>query len=227
MKFVKVNKFSNKGLIINAETQLVNSENLGFYEGEGQLLFSPKNQIISTDSRNLSVYFADYDFKNIQRGFVFEKEFTYFFTNFQFNTYYDKDNDIFMLAVKKKVAKSFLSELVREKKGGQSLFSFSDIVVDFETIVAKADNLSGVWAQVQRENVHSQAFYGENVNQDSEVKLILAEKKTSYVLFDAEVNGNHHKIGITKEGNVIVHTLPSNEDELVKIGFLIYDRFLS
>ncbi|MDQ6112906.1 hypothetical protein, partial [Enterococcus gallinarum] len=99
--------------------------------------------------------------------------------------------------------------------------------VDFDKIVSKAENLSGLWAQVNRTEVQTQAYFGDNINLDEEVRLVLKEKDASYALLESTVGNIFQKIGITKEGNIVLFEEYSDEQEMIKNIYGIYKYFFS
>ncbi|MGG5340643.1 hypothetical protein [Enterococcus sp. AZ192] len=231
MMFTQTNSFYENGITIGGQMQMLDQDGLGMSEGEGHLFVDPTDKIISFDQRELKTYNVDYDHRYETQGFVFERSFKYYFQNFKFRIYHDNNANVLLVSTKKDIAKSFLNEVSKERKNTKNnkgkLFDFTPIPIDFNQIVAKAENLSGLWSQVNRGNVHSQAYYGENINFDEEVQLTLKEKNTSYVLFESNIGGIYQKIGITKHGNVVLYNNFESEIQKIKTAFKVYDLFLS
>lgn len=226
MMFVKCPKFYNKTWQINAQTQLVSDDEIGLTEGEGQLSIIPTEEIINFGKSSYHTFKVDYDYKNITTGFVFDQKFSYYFKNYKFNIYHEPTEQILILTVKKDVSKSLIKELSKEKIDNKNLYSFKNLDINFDKIVKKAENISGLWTQIDRTNVHSQAYFGENINYDAEVKMILKERKTSYVIFESQIGGVYHKIGITKNGNVVLYNSFKEERDQLRVASLIYEMFL-
>lgn len=226
MMFVKCNQFYTPGLQINAQTQLVGSEDLALTEGEGHLYLDPTDEIINFGDSYFNIYKVDYDHKCVTKGFVFEKEFSYYFKNYKFKVYHEPDKQILLLSVKKDISNALIKELSKEKHSNKKLYSFQQLNIDFDKIIKKAENLSGLWAQIDRANVHSQAYFGDNINMDAEVKMVLKERKTSYVIFETSIGEIDHKIGITKNGNIVLYNNFESEHEQIKIAYLVYEMFL-
>ncbi|MFR4285575.1 MAG: hypothetical protein ACLUQ0_05535 [Enterococcus italicus] len=240
IKIVHVNRFEKSGYIINAPTQLLDEAQLGYYEGEGVVSMTPSGEPFNMGNRTITPYWIEYDYKNEQSGFVFEKNFRYFFTKYEFKAYLTSDN-LFILDVKKKIANAFLKELSKETHRGQKLFSFSQVPVDFSSIIAKSGNISGLWSKVNRSNLTTQAFFGDNVIEDDEVKIIIESNETSFVQFSLEIQDQQYKLGITASGNIVLYSgstdlSPENTPEMnreifnlkkINLVLFMYDNLLT
>ena len=223
---VKTKAFYKNGLNLGGQEQLIGSDGLGLSEGEGHLFLDPTGNKLGIDDCSFDVYTVDYDHRYETKGFVFDREFDYYFKNYKFRIYYEENKNLLILAVKKEVAKAFLKEIAKEKARSQKLYEFEYLKIDFDRIVSKSENLSGLWAQVNRTEVQTQAYFGENINLDDEVKLVLKEKDASYVLFESTIGSNYQKIGITKEGNIVIFEDQSEDQHLITNVFRIYKIFL-
>jgi hypothetical protein len=222
---VKVKRFYDKGYSIGGQEQFIGNDGLGLYEGEGHLFIDPTNDIISYDDSKFYVYNVDYDHRYETKGFVFDRPFSYFFKNYRFKIFYEKNQQLMILAVKKEIAKAFLKEISKEKMKSVRLYQFENLKIDYDRIVSKAENLSGLWAQVNRTEVQTQAYFGDNINLDEEVKLVLKEKDASYALLESTIGDNFQKIGITKEGNIVLFEDYSDDQEMIKNIYGIYKYF--
>lgn len=229
IKLAIADRFDKNGYIINAETQFVDEQNLGFYEGEGVVDLRQAGDEFVLGNRSITPYFVEYDFRNEQQGFVFERDFRYYFTKHKFDSYLTND-DLFVLNIRKKVANAFLKELSIEKnRRGIPPFLFKDLKIDFDRIIANSENVTGLWSQVNRGNLTSQAFFGDNVTEDAEVRIALSEQKTSFVQFDITLDEKLYKIGITKNGTIVFYTnFPPNIDKKVVLETTldIYDLLI-
>lgn len=225
IKIIKIATFRQQGLIINQPTQLVDENEMGFFEGDGVLEFKPQGEIFQVGSRIIEPYFANYDYRMDKSGMVFEKNFRYYFVNEKFHVYKTND-DLLLLATRKKVADSFIKELKSEKTQGKSVFQFKDLKIDFDQIISKAENVTGLWSQVDRTNLNSQAFFGDHVTEDAEVKLVLQEKKTSFIQFDLSIDNKIFKLGITKGGSIISYTTSFTSQEVLELSLIVYDFLL-
>ncbi len=223
---VKTKSFYKNGLNLGGQEQLIGNDGLGLSEGEGHLFLDPTDKQLGIDDCVFDVYTVDYDHRYETKGFVFDRQFDYYFKNYKFRIYHEASKNLLILAVKKEIAKAFLKEISKEKVRSQKLYDFDYLKIDFDKIVSKAENLSGLWAQVNRTEVQTQAYFGENINLDDEVKLVLKEKDASYALFDSTIGNNYQKIGITKEGNIVIYEDHSEDQQLITNIYKIYKIFL-
>ena len=226
VRIAKIERFSEIGVERLQNVQIVDESGLGLSEGEGKLIFQKSGSAIEDRSRLLTPYFADYDMQMNSKGFVFSREFNYYFVNKKFSTFQTNDN-LFLLNTNKKTANAFLKSLSREKNGNIKAYDFKPIPIDFNKITSKVDNLTGLWAEANRANLHTQAFFGDNVNYDEEVKAILTERKASFIQFDLVLDGVVRNMGITKEGNVVFYNYSAKNPEIVmKLALEIYDTLI-
>lgn len=230
VKLSLVDRFDRNGLIINHSTQFVDENELGYYEGEGLVDLHRNGTDFIQQERTISPYFVEYYLRHEQQGFVFEKDFKYYFTKHKFNSYLTSDG-LFLLTVKKKVAESFLKELGREtgKRTGARPFIFKNVTIDFDRIIANSENVTGLWSQVGRGNLTSQAFFGDQVTEDAEVQIAIAQQKTSFVQFDITLDGKLFKIGITKEGSIVFYKgfpKDSSNEVVLATALSIYDLLI-
>lgn len=224
---MKINKFDYSPIVIDAQTQLIGDDLLGLYEGEGTLTFEDADRTIDIDGDTIKVFKGHYDLKKTQSGIVFEKEFSYYFEPHSFNVYQDPINNLIIVAVKKAAASNFVNELQKNRVNKVQKYSFQKLDIDFDKITANANNVSGLWAQVNRGHVHSKGYFGDGVNEDAEVKQVIAEKRTSYVQIETQMSDNSSiSIGITKGGNIVLQTPPKSEKELLINVLSIYNNFL-
>ena len=230
VKLSHVERFDKKGLIIDHATQLLDEKDLGLYEGEGLVdLRKIGDDFVQLD-RLISPYFVEYDLRHEQQGFVFEKDFKYYFTKHKFHSYLTNDG-LFLLNIKKKVAESFLKELGKEsgKRTGLRPFVFKKLNIDFDRIIANAENVTGLWSQVGRGNLTSQAFFGDQVTEDSEVQIALAQQQTSFVQFDITLSERLFKIGITKDASIVFYKgfpQDASNEVILSTALAIYDLLI-
>lgn len=224
---MKINKFEYSPIIIDAQTQLIGDDLLGLYEGEGTLTFEDARRTVDIGDDKIKVFRGHYDLKKVQSGIVFEKEFSYYFEPHSFNVYLDPVNDLIIVAVKKAAAFNFINELQKQRVNRIQKYSFKKLNIDFDKITANANNVSGLWAQIKRGHVHSKGYFGNGVNEDAEVKQVIAEKRTSYVQIETQMSDNSSiSLGITKDGNIVLQTPPKSEKELLVNVLSVYNNFL-
>lgn len=224
---VKTNLFDTKGVAQDTQTQLIPND-VGLYEGEGRLIMTPTKQL-TINGKTYITFDIRYDYKKMKQGIVFDKAFEYYFEPHHFNAYYNADDSLFILRVKKEAATGFLKGLSKIKFGTakKSHYSFTELSVDFKEIMAKAENVSGLTARVDRDHIHAQAYWGDNVDQDAEVTHIIAQDKTSYVQLQINLEtGQIVKVGITKHGNIVLYTIPKTEESQIALTLQIYSQFL-
>lgn len=224
---VKVDKFYEPGITLGGQDQIIDQDGLGISEGEGHLFLDPTSEQLAFDDCLFDIYKVDYDHRYEDQGFVFDRSFNYYFKNFKFNIYYEKNKRILILNVKKEIAKAFLKEISKETKRKNKLYHFQNLDINFDKVVAKAENLSGLWAQVNRSEVETQAYFGDNINLDEEVKAILKEKKPSYVLLESTIGEFYLKMGITKLGNIVLYNDKKDEKKIIIDAYAIYNHFLT
>lgn len=225
---IKASRFRNSGYNTEFQTQLTIDNDIGISEGEGRTSLVRIDDLI-IDDKIFNRYQTHFDLKKMAQGRVFEREFTYYFEPHDFESYFNESDGIFIISAKKDVSINLMKELnhLSPIDGRVKPYKLETIPVNFQEVISRSSDVSGVWAKVDRTNVETQAFFGTNVNDDPEVKAIIDRGHTSYVQISITYTDIEHKIGITKEGNIVFFTTPPSTHDLINIIYYVYERLLS
>lgn len=136
--------------------------------------------------------------------------------------FYNKSINLALISLKTAIALDFINKLNSYK-----LYNFTPVEIDFEYILPRINEMSGVWvSDLRRVNVKTIGFFGHHVNKSKEFEEISKEGNVSAVII-AYTNfktREEHKIGISKKGTVTLYdTFNQLEDELEIIMALYND----
>lgn len=203
------------------QSELIDSDGLALSEGEPETTMDFYTDI-QINAKNVSVYKIHHDYKVKKTGKVFDKIFHYFLDPKDFYLYYYEQDNLVLVRAQKDVAKDFLEYMSQYFPQ----FKYEIIKPNLKKIMSKVDSLKGAWIAVRKEGVNTEAYFGNGVESDDDVRKGVNTGKATYITFIYAFDGKEIYCGISKNGNITLYDDSLPEDKKQILIAHIYDNLL-
>ncbi len=190
-------------------------------EGYGDTKINKVNELVT---ENIIEYECIHDFKQTTKGKVFNLNFNYYFITNKFNSYYYKNDCLFVVNTSTDPAIDFLNVLNNENDSKVNIFN-----VDMEQLMKKLENVSGIWvSDIKTQNLSASGMYGYQVDKSTEFARIKEKGRVSYITFNEnEIYNKPLSIGITQNAAIIISNKLDKIEDGKQLAKEIFNRYLA
>lgn len=218
----KAKNFKNF-IFTKEEQQVLEIEGLELSEGDQNIRVEPEG-ILKTANREYIKYKCNYDLKCPKNGRVFGQNFTYYFEQHQFYSYYHAASEMLFIGETKSTSLEFIKDIHKYAK-----VNIDRISVDYKKALSHADNVSGIWIHVDGMRISSQAYFGKNVDMEQAVIRCINEEIVTSANCYFTLNSLQYHLGIGINGNL--RFMKSHDDltvsEKLEVIHSIYSEYLT
>lgn len=218
----RANNF-NKDYTINPSVQsgLVDEDGLNITEGEPETTMSFLTTA-QVGSKEIHIYKVHHDYKVKKTGKVFDRIFHYYLDPKDFYLYYYEVEDLVIVRAQKDVAKAFLEYL----SDTFPRFKYEVIKPNLKSIMSKVDGLKGAWIAVIKDGVNTEAYFGNEVENDEDVRNGVENEKATYITFIYTFADKEIYCGISKKGNITLYDDSLTDDQKQEIILQVYAHLI-
>ena len=218
----KVQHFQDDYTILpSVQSSLIDEDGLTLTEGNPQTTMNYDHDI-KVGGKLLRVYKIHHDYKIKKTGKVFDKIFHYYLDPKDFYLYYYKRSSLVLVRAQKDVAKNFLDYLKNYFKS----FDYDILEPNLKKIMSKVDGLKGAWIAVVKDGVNTEAYFGNEVENDDDVRRGVTTGKATYITFVYLFADKEIYCGISKKGNITLYDESLTEEQKHDLIIEIYDNLI-
>ncbi|WP_459499869.1 hypothetical protein [Bacillus sp. C1] len=213
-------KFSTEAFSTNSQLQLVEPNGLELSEGEPNTQLVPNSQTYLQHFHTFDCY---HETTEKVYGKVFGRNFSYYLKPHKFYTFCNFEQELAFLRLNVDSSEEVIKTL-----NTQSSYKLTKINIDFEKIITKVPEISGMWLKVLNNlNLDSVAYFGKDVDRDPRVQEMVESGEVSYVQMRYLKDGQEHKIGISKRGSITLYNSYKNIETELDMAWDIYIKLLA
>ncbi|PRR71963.1 hypothetical protein [Neomoorella humiferrea] len=168
-------------------------------------------------------YKAHYELKVMKFGRANGQTFNFYYEPHDFPFYHIHKHSLLYICAKKHVVHGFLSDTGFDKY-------WPPIQINYADMASLLPPITGAWfCELKQQYVHSAGYFGNHVDKSEEFKKAASSGQISvlYINTSWPPGGPEIRVGITKEGAIIISKNLEFEEDEISLVTHVYETFIA